>query len=390
MESDRQSSSPTRTKTGVPAGYLHRWGPDEEILARQIARAGFGSVLSARHFGPYPTSDRRADTHSGDELLAATTDAGGRIGAVDPATCLLAELIPGRGSARIQCMPIVKLNDNRLPVTPHVFYGPNGPDEIRRLTAVSLVPQGSKPAAASAPYFRVDSARSRWRWVNQALLEETARQVAGGRPLAAWLEVTEAAMADGLIDKLANDYIAADYVFIRVAAFSGGYASRHAVRQLLAGITRLREIGVRPVLDCVGPVGVASLTIGAHAYTSGYPFYRHVPEKMVQTGGPPISGPRLRWVCDDSLIEMPPADAAAALAAGELDRSACRCSPLDPDGLRRHAIHVNRSLAAVALNRPVDETLERLHQSGSRPARTWASAAADVMGITLPSTQSAR
>lgn len=284
-------------------------------------------------------------------------------------------------------MPVIQAYGGMLPLTPEVF---DVPQEVQRLTTLSLMPQGSKPAAASAAYFRVEGARSPWRAVNQALLEEAALQVDGERPLAAWLEVASDAMESGLIVELAEDYRAADYVFVRVAGFPGGYAPVRVVRELLLGIARLSELGLRPILDCVGPGGVAALTVGAHAYTGGYPYFRHVPEKVTQGGGPPIPGPRLRWLREDTLVEMVPAEAVAALADGEFDVSGCRCDPSDPDSLRRHAIHVNRGLATIALSRPVDETLERLHQVDSRPARTWAAAAAQVIGITLPKTQSAR
>lgn len=373
------------TRPGIPRGYLHRWGPDENDLMRAIVGRGFGSVLSARYLGPYPETDWRAETHTGDEALTDATRGGG-VCTVDPSSQILVELLV-RASPRIQLMPIAQRYRDRLPLDPAVF---DSADEIRALAVVTLLPQGDKPAAASAPYFRVDRARSPWRSVNRALLEETIQLNDGERPVAAWVEMPFEAMANGLLRALASDYRSANYLFVRVAGFAGGYAPRDQVRELLLGLSHIEGLGVRPILDCVGSGGVAALTVGAHAYTGGYPYYRHVPAKLLQGGGPRRPGQRLRWLRADTLAELTSAEAAAALADGTIGDCSLGCDPTTTEGRRAHAIHVTRERAARTLAQPADRTLEWLSQCESRPARTWAAAAAEVIGITLPKTHSAR
>ena len=129
---------------------------------------------------------------------------------MDPDTAVLVEVAPGHRRAEwLNAMPagaLVKLP----PIEPRDL---DHADDVELFNRAVLSTQRGA-AALSAGYFRIASADDPWRRVNEHLLA-AARATASGRPVCGWLEVTAAALVDGVVGVVASDYGAADAVVLR-------------------------------------------------------------------------------------------------------------------------------------------------------------------------------
>jgi hypothetical protein len=369
--------------TKLPAGFLLRLG-DADLGFVQRAERGLirGAILSTRCLA-LPT---------GGHLLHTVRTL--RIPfLMDPDTAVLVEVNADNARAGwLRAMPAAATITS-LPIVPDDLAHDAAVQTFTR--AVASTQSGA--GAMSAGYFRIATPYDAWRDVNRRLLNATI-EVAAGRPVCAWLELTLDSLLDhDLARVVAPELADASIVVLRVAGLRGASASEDHAFAVLDAVAALRACGPQVVLDCVGTVGSAALPVGALAFSNGVNHHRSVPLTRVHAR-PPSARP-LGYEVPLEFRQLPRDDALQAVRDGDLE--ACgveRCHALDESVakarraavLRVHYVHTADVDAQFATHMGIELLASEMQASPEAGAQAWGRALERFAASAAASTHSPR
>ena len=349
-------------QVSLPSGFLLRLVDADIALVRGVTREPIrGAILATRCLA----------APSGGELLHAVRTM--RVPfLMDPDTAVLAEVEADNERALwLQAMP-AGAAVRRIPVHPSDLEDPRALESFAR--AVLSAQNGA--AALSAGYFRVTGPDDPWRSVNARLLEVT-RQLAAGRPTAAWLEVPLTALEGDLVTLLASELRGANVLVLRIAGLRTWSASEDEAFAVLGAVASARASGAAVILDSVGTLGVAALAIGAHAISGAPHHHRSVPLTLVHRRAP--RGTKLGWEVALEFRQLDPDDAVGAVRAGRVDPcpvADCRALAVSraserPRALREHFRHAAEADASWATHAPAADVAAQLQACSDPAVQAW-------------------
>ena len=187
----------------------------------------------------------------------------------------------------------------------------------------------------------------------------------------AFVQVTLAALLDGVLSRLAPAYAATGVTraFARVRGLDAEQASAPEFSAYLNAIAAFTAVGVELVPDCVGRLGPPLVAGGAASFSTGPVHFRRVPQALLnKSGGGGI----------EVFYEVPGGFHAVARSARHaaapcfVPNCAAAASNVSLEELRLHNLHVLREEARLAAANDAAWYAARLIASGQPEAAVWA------------------
>ena len=260
--------------------YLRPRHDDLELVSCPSPRPFGAAIFYARYLAPYPPDHPRAGqttTELVDALRAAKVNY-----VIDPGTPALTkrDIATVREGARLRETAMVTAID--LPLHPDALR--NGRRRERFVDDTMTMQAGA--AAVAPPYLEYKRRGPDVRRVNLAMLRRCVASASGQRPVA-FIQVTVAALLDGVLEGLAPAYAATGVtrVFVRVRGLNAEEASAREFSAYVDAISAFNEVGVELVPDCVGRLGPPLVAGGASSFSTGPVNFRKVPRALLNKSG---------------------------------------------------------------------------------------------------------
>jgi hypothetical protein len=337
---------------------------DQLELIRSCPRPRpFGAaIVYARYLAPYPVGHPR-DGQTKTELVDAMRAAGISY-VIDPGTPALTKLdiATVKEGARLRQSPMVASID--LPLRVDDLSG----RRLEHFTDDTLGIQTGADALA-APYLEYKRHGPKVREVNLAMLRRCVASAAGQTPVA-FIQITVAALLNGLLPRLAADYAqtGVQRVFVRIRGLDAEAASAREVSAYLDAIAAFTAVGVELIPDCVGRLGPPLVAGGAVSFSTGAVYFRKVPLRLLnKSGGGGVE------------VYYEVAGGFHSIARGARHTAprcfVVNCPAATPnaslDDLRVHNLHVLREESRLAAANGSALYAERLINSGQLEAAVW-------------------
>ncbi len=343
--------------------YLRARHDDLDLVSCPSPRPFGAVIVYARYLAPYPADHPRAGqttTELVDALRAAKLSY-----VIDPGTPALSkrDIATVKEAARLRGSQMVAAID--LPLRA---------DDLRNrrrrehFVDDTLTMQAGA-AAIAAPYLEYKRRGPDVRRVNLAMVRRCVMSAAGQLPVA-FIQVTLAALLDGVLNELALAYSATGVtrIFVRIRGLDAERASAPEFSAYLDAIAAFNEVGVEAVPDCVGRLGPPLVAAGAPSFSTGAVHFRKVPWPLLnKSGGGGV----------EVFYEVTGGFHAVARGARHTAPSCVvpRCVAAAPnaslDDLRLHNLHVLREESRLAAANGGAWYAARLNASGQPQAVVW-------------------
>lgn len=344
--------------------YLRAEHDQLELVRSCSSPRPFGAaIVYARYLAPYPPDHPRAGqstTELVDALRAAKISY-----IIDPGTPALTkhDIATAKEGARLRQSPMVEAIE--LPLRADDLSNRR---RRERFVDDTLALQAGA-AALVAPYLEYKHRGPEVRRVNLAMLRRCISSAAGQLPVA-FIQVTTAALLDGVLKRLAPAYAATGVtrIFVRARGLNAEAASAREFGAYLDAIAAFNELGLELVPDCVGRLGPPLVAGAAASFSTGAVYFRKVPSRLLNKSGGgglevyyEVAG-GFHAVARGARHTTAPCFVAGCLAAA---------SNASLDDLRLHNLHALREESRLAATAGDAAYAARLIGSGQPEAVVW-------------------
>ncbi len=260
--------------------YLRARHDELELVSSPSPRPFGAAIVYARYLAPYPPDHPRAGqttTELVDALRAANLSY-----VIDPGTPALTkrDIASAKEGARLRQTPMVAAVD--LPLRPEDLR--NRKRRERFVDDTLNMQTGAR--AVAAPYLEYKRRGPEVLRANLAMVRRCVASAAGQLPVA-FLQLTGAAMLEGVLTDIAPAYAATGVrrVFLRVRGLDAEAATARELAAYLDGIAAFNAVGIETVPDCVGRLGPALVAGGASSFSTGSVHFRKVPWPLLNKSG---------------------------------------------------------------------------------------------------------
>jgi hypothetical protein len=359
-------ADPLSNVTTMASGqiYLRARHDDLELVSCSSPRPFGAAILYARYLAPYPPDHPRAGqttTELVDALRAAKVNY-----VIDPGTPALSKPDIGtvKEAARLRRSPMVA-----------AIGLPLRPDDLRnrarreRFVDDTMAMQAGA-AAVAPPYLEYKRGGPDVLRVNLAMVRRCVAAAAGQRAVA-FIQLTVAALLDGVLNGLAPAHAATGVTraFVRVRGLDAEEASAQEFSAYLDAIAAFNEVGIELVPDCVGRLGPPLVAGGALSFSTGPVHFRKVPRALLnKSGGGGV----------EVFYEVAGGFHAVARSARHgasrcfVTNCAAAAANASLEDLRLHNLHVLREESRLAASNGGAWYAARLIASGQPEAVVWA------------------
>ena len=218
-----------------------------------------------------------------------------------------------------------------------------------------------------------------WEKLNLQLVADTA-SLAGGRPLAAFVQAPVSSLTSGQIAAAAVDYASAgvDRAFLRVAGFHPQDAGVQEVRAYRQALDAFTQAGIDAVADSVGRFGLVLAAAGATGFSCGAMHHHYVSSNPL-VDADEIFASKMEYEVPDRWFTMARDQARVAAAAGLVP--ACpvaACAALRPGSassdLKEHLVHLYTGSVRDFATAGSAATLQHLAANPRGANAMWSSA----------------
>jgi hypothetical protein len=343
--------------------YLRPEHDQWDLIRASAQRRPFGAaIVYSRYLAPYPGGHPR-EGHSPTELIEALREIKTPY-VIDPGTPALTKrgVDKAKEAARLRRSPMVAAID--LPLRPGDLSSGRRDQFVDDTMSVQAGAAGVAP-----PYLEYKHGGADMLELNIAMLRRCVASAAGQRPVA-FIQVTRAALLDGVLPRIAPAYAETGVtrVFIRVRHLEAESASAREFGAYLDAVSAFRPLGVEAVPDCVGRLGPPLVAGGAVSFSSGAVYFRKVPVPLLNKSGG--GGLEVFYEVPKGWHHIPRGarhHVATCLVAGCV--AAAPTASLDD--LREHNLHLLREESRLAAANSESWYAARLIASGQPEAVAW-------------------